>query len=133
MKTHLLPFFLLLLECTNFQAEELSPIKILSRIEKAAQWQMENPCRYGEVEWHVAPFYTSMTDLYEVTGNEAYLEYVKTLGDKNDWEIGKRPYHADDHAVGLSYIKLFQHYGDTLMIAAVKKEFDRILTHLPAK
>ncbi len=117
----------------GLQAKELSPKKIEKRIEKAAQWQMANPCRYGELEWHVAPFYTALTDLFEVTNDETYLEYVKVIGETNDWKIRTRPYHADDHAVGLAYIKLAQHYGDTSMLSAVKKELDWILANPPKK
>lgn len=124
---------LVLLLSANATAGELKPKNIEKRMLIAAQWQMENPCPYGELEWHVAPFYTAMTDLYEVTGDDSYLEYVKAIGDKNNWKIRTRPYHADDHAVGLAFIKLAQHYEDTAMLSAVKKELDWILTHLPEK
>lgn len=117
----------------GLQAGDITTKKIQSSIEKAAQWQTDNPCRYGDLEWHVAPFYTAMTDLYEVTGKEKYLEYVKAIGEKNNWKINTRPYHADDHAVGLAYLKLAEHYGDTAMMSAVKNEFDWILTNLPKK
>lgn len=121
--------FFILSMCFGTNAKELSLKKIENRMKDAAQWQMDNPCRYGDLEWHVAPFYTAMTDLYEVTGDTSYLGYVKAIGEKNDWKIHTRPYHADDHAVGLAYVKLAQHYADTLMMSAVKKEFDWIITN----
>lgn len=107
------------------------PEEIANRMEKAADWQIDHPVKYGDLEWHCAPFYTGLTDLYEVTGNRKYLEYVKSIGDKNDWKIRDRKYHADDHAVGLAYIKLYQHYNDPKMIAAIQKELDWILANPP--
>lgn len=128
-------FSFLLLMClfVTLQGKGVKQDDVIDRIRLAAQWQMDHPTDYGDLEWHVAPFYTALTDLYEVTGDVSYLEYLKAIGEKNKWAIHTRPYHADDHAVGLAYIKLAKHYDDTAMYAAVKKEFDWILTHLPEK
>ena len=84
------------------------PDEIVKRMEMAATWQFDNPTPYGALEWYCAPFYMGLIDLYEVTGKKRYIEYVKNIGQKNDWKIRTRPYHADDHAVGLSYIKMYQ-------------------------
>jgi unsaturated rhamnogalacturonyl hydrolase len=102
----------MLLVSSVLKSEVFNADEIVKRMEKAAAWQFDNPVRYGDLEWHGAPFYMGLTDLYEITGKETYLEYVKNIGIANSWNIGHRPYHADDHAVGLSYIKLFQKYKD---------------------
>lgn len=115
----------------NVFADVFEPTEIISRMEKAAEWQMNNPSPYGALEWHCAPFYAGLTDLYELTGNKKYLEYVKSVGTENDWKIRDRRYHADDHAVGLSYIKLYQHYNNPEMITILKNEFDWILANPP--
>lgn len=106
---------------------------ILTRMEKAAEWQISNPSPFGPLEWHCAPFYMGLTDLYEVSGNDKYLVEVQDIGTENAWNIGDRKYHADDHAVGLSYLKLSEHYKDPSMIAKVRAEFDWILANPPEK
>lgn len=114
-------------------AGDICTDEIIDNMKRAAQWQMDHPSPYADLEWHVAPFYTSLTDLFEVTGDSAYLMYLRGIAERNDWRIRTRPYHADDHAVGLAYIKLAEFYKDTSMYSAVKKEFNWILTHLPEK
>ncbi len=115
------------------QAGVFDTTEIVNRLEKAAKWQFENPSPHGALEWHCAPFYMGLSDLYEITGNKKYIRYVKSVGVDNGWSIRDRRYHADDHAVGLSYIKLYQNYNDPVMIAALIKEFDWILAHPPRK
>ncbi len=128
LKMNVLAF---LLFCFQVQASVFTPEEIVVRMEKAAEWQIENPAIFGALEWHCAPFYTGLTDLSEITGNPKYYDYVKSIGSKNEWKIRDRRYHADDHAVGLSYLKLYEHYKDPAMISAVRKEFDWILANPP--
>ncbi len=117
--------------CFGATANDFVPDRIIERLELAAEWQINNPAPFGELEWHCAPFYTALTDLYEITGNRKYLEYIIAVGERNQWKIRDRKYHADDHAVGLSYIKLYQQYEKPEMIAHLKKEFDWILDNPP--
>jgi rhamnogalacturonyl hydrolase YesR len=115
----------------NVQAGVFDTTEIVNRLEKAADWQLNNPSEHGELEWHCAPFYMGLTDLFELTGDEKYIEQVKSVGQKNNWRIRDRRYHADDHAVGLSYIKLYQNFNNSAMIAPLIKEFDLILANPP--
>lgn len=109
------------------------PQEIVSRMEKAAQWQLDNPARFDVLEWYWAPFYMGLSDLTETTGDRKWVDEVKKTGEAHDWKFGRRPYHADDHAVGLSYIKLYQLDQNPEMIAGIIKEFDWILANPPAK
>jgi rhamnogalacturonyl hydrolase YesR len=117
--------------CFHIQANDFAQAEIASRMEKAAEWQIENPSPFGALEWHCAPFYVGLTDLAEITGKSKYYDYVKSVGQKHDWKIKDRHYHADDHAVGLSYIKLYEYYKDPAMLLNLKKEFDWILVNPP--
>jgi rhamnogalacturonyl hydrolase YesR len=114
-------------------ANEFEPSEIVRRMELAARWQIENPTEFYPLEWHCAPFYMGLTDLAETTGDRKWADVVKAMGTKHAWKFGRRPYHADDHAVGLSYIKLYQLDKDPAMIAGIRKEFDWILANPPAK
>ena len=131
MKRSVLLLNALILFCYLAAATDFSRDKIIERLEKAAEWQISNPTPFGELEWHCAPFYAGLTDLYEITGNKTYLDYIKAIGERNQWKIRDRKYHADDHAVGLSYIKLYQEYEKPEMIETLKTEFDWILANPP--
>ena len=123
----------LFVSATTAQADVFSQNEIINRMKKAADWQIANPAPYHPLEWHGAPFYMGLSDLSEVTGDPSYFDTVKAMGDAHDWKIRDRPYHADDHAVGLSYLKLYEIHKDPEMIASVKKEFDWILANPPEK
>ncbi|MGQ1783619.1 MULTISPECIES: glycoside hydrolase family 88/105 protein [unclassified Saccharicrinis] len=123
----------MLLGFSSLYAGVFDTTEIENRMIKAADWQLENPTRFGVLEWHCAPFYMGLSDLYEITGDEKYLDAVKNTGAKHHWNIGNRRYHADDHAVGLSYVKMYQNFNDKNMISQIQKEFDWILANPPEK
>lgn len=113
------------------QIDIFDPNVIIKRMELAADWQIYNPAPYEDLEWHGAPFYMGLTDLYEVSKKTKYLEYLRLLGEKHKWKIRTRKYHADDHAIGLAYIKLYEHFKQPIMIKALSKEFEWILANPP--
>ncbi|WP_200979921.1 glycoside hydrolase family 105 protein [Echinicola sp. 20G] len=127
--------FILWLLWLNTHSKEnvFQPEVIIDRLEKAATWQSHNPAPFGELEWHWAPYYMGLTDLYEITEDENYLQTILDVGIQNNWKIGPRKYHADDHAVGLSYIKIYQLTKNPQTISKLKGEFDWILANPPEK
>lgn len=110
-------------------ADVYAPKEILARMEKAATWQLANPFRYNRLEWCCAPFYMGLSDLSEVSGDRHYIDAAKDIGAKEDWSLWRLPYHADDHAVGQVYLKLYQRDRDPAMIAKVQERFDWVLAN----
>jgi rhamnogalacturonyl hydrolase YesR len=51
------------------------------------------------------------------------------MGEKNQWKLGPRKYHADDHAVGQTYVELHLQDRAPEMIAPMRAQFDDILAH----
>jgi rhamnogalacturonyl hydrolase YesR len=51
------------------------------------------------------------------------------MGEANQWRLGERRYHADDHAVGQTYADLYAVSKDPRRIAAMRASFDFILSH----
>jgi len=122
--------FLCLVFCSGFaRANDFAPEKIILRMKAAADWQLGHPFGYDPLLWHCAPFYMGLIDLTEVSGDPAYANAVKEIGKKHEWTLAKRIYHADDQAVGQSYLKLYQREHDPKMIEQLKKRFDFILAH----
>jgi len=112
-------------------AGEFRQERILERMEAAAGWQLANPFGYGELQWHCAPFYMGLSDLSEVSGDRKYIDAAKAVGERHGWALGRRKYHADDHAVGQVYLKLHALDRDPAMVAALRERFDWILEHPP--
>lgn len=56
-----------------------------------------------------------------------YVQAVRNMSAVNEWRLGPRFYHADDHAMGSVYMDLYQRYQQPSMIADVQKVFDWVL------
>ncbi|VGO12537.1 Unsaturated rhamnogalacturonyl hydrolase YteR [Pontiella desulfatans] len=124
-------FAALLITSCSAVSDIFEPREIVLRMEKAAQWQLDHPAKFDVLEWHWAPFYMGLSDLTETTGDRKWIDEVKKMGETHGWKFGRRPYHADDHAIGLAYIKLYQLDKKPEVIAGIQKEFDWILANPP--
>ncbi|NQV33809.1 MAG: DUF4861 family protein, partial [Phycisphaeraceae bacterium] len=67
----------------------------------------------------------------QMAESDRYLDACIGFGLKNDWQLGKRPYHADDHAVAQMYLSLYETTRDPAMIAPLIERFDWILANQP--
>jgi unsaturated rhamnogalacturonyl hydrolase len=102
---------------------------VLAVMERAADWQLANPSRWGPLHWHNAAFYTGVMALAEVSPSPRFHDAMRQLGEKHGWQLAERIYHADDHAVGQTWAELYFRHGDARMIAPMRARFDHILAH----
>ena len=65
--------------------------------------------------------------LYHATNDAKYLDAMIAMGEANEWKLGPRLRHADDHAVGQTYIELYLIMKDPKVIASIKETFDTIM------
>lgn len=107
--------------------DALEPGSILEHMKRAADWQLDQPYTVDVLEWDNAPFFAGLSDLSEVSGEQRYLDSFKAIAEELSWALAERRYHADDHAIGLTYLKLYQRDGDANIIKNVLKTFDAIL------
>ncbi len=85
-----------------------TPEAVLSKIVAVATWQEAHPSRWPELDWTRAPYYLGLLAASRVTGDEKWADAVRTIGRKQAWQLGKRPFMADDHAVGQAWLALYQ-------------------------
>jgi hypothetical protein len=76
-------------------------------MERAADWQLANPPKWKPTEWHNAAFYAGVMALVPLSESDRFHDAMVKMGEGNEWKLGPRPYHADDHAVGQTYVDLF--------------------------
>ncbi len=74
-------------------------------------WQIK---RLGspEPDWVQSVFMMGAVSAYEATGDTAYLNAAARWSDANDWRLGPRELHADDHASGQVYLDLARLTGE---------------------
>lgn len=100
---------------------------VLALMERVADWQLAHPARHRPTDWTQGAFDTGVMALDGISSNPRYREAMVCMGEKNEWKLGPRNYHADDHVVGQTYAKLYLGYHDDKMIAPLRAAFAGIL------
>src|SRR5690349_12917972 len=132
--------FLSIVTSTAFAADPARK-DVLKLAAKAADWQLARldaaHITHSQEEtrdpksWEQGAFWVGMTHLADVSGEKRFREAILTMGRGNQWQLGKRTYHADDHVIGQSYLWAATHGAGPEAIAPLKVTFDAILAKPP--
>lgn len=133
----LLASAILFLSGNMAHADAIKPEEVKKVMKRVADWQIAhfNACYSGreqphhQLDWTNAAFYMGMVKWAAMSNDESYYQWLKQLGENNDWNLYERKYHADDHTVGQMYVELYRKYGDKKMIEPAKKQFEFIMYH----
>lgn len=123
---------------------QLDQEKIIAIANQVADWQLSrydirsNQMRPEERAsaipqgWIYATFNIGLLTWGETLNHQGYIQAVRNISAVNDWLLGPRFYHADDHAMGQVYLDLYQRYGNKHMIENLQQTFDWVLAN-PSK
>ena len=100
-------------------------------MEAVADWQLANPSTHRTTDWTHGALFAGLSAWAQMAESDRYLDACIGFGLKNDWQLGRRPYHADDHAVAQMYLSLYETTRDPAMIAPLIERFDWILANQP--
>ncbi|MBI5382319.1 MAG: glycoside hydrolase family 88 protein [Opitutae bacterium] len=98
-------------------------------MERVADWQIANPSKWSPAGWHQSAYYAGVMALAELSRSSRFEEAMLKMGRANNWQLEKRPYHADDHCVGQTYVALYRRHRDPQMLVPLRERFDWILAH----
>lgn len=110
----------------------------------ATQWQlahMDNfdyiPIRFRRQtadpkEWMQGAFYIGLTEWAETANDKNATDAIIQHGIDNQYQLGHRPKHGDDHAIGQSYLWLYEQTGNKETYQQIKTSFDLILAEAPS-
>jgi unsaturated rhamnogalacturonyl hydrolase len=105
----------------------LSRGAIRNAMRKVADWQLARlPAKPSE-DWTFAALYTGMIAASDTLEDPRYRQVVEQAGETFEWQLGPRQTHADDQAIGQSYLALYRRAPDPRKIAPLQAQFDRIL------
>jgi rhamnogalacturonyl hydrolase YesR len=102
---------------------------VLALMERVADWQIANPAVHPFTDWTQAAGYTGVMALTRISPSPRFEAAAMKVAEQNAWQLGPRPYHADDHAIGQVYAELFFEHRDPKMIAPLRERFDWIRAH----
>lgn len=119
------------------QAQEIKPKEVIEVMEEVADWQIEHyeglysghSKPHHPLDWTNGALYVGMVKWAAMAEDDTYYEWLKEIGEKHDWQLHHRKYHADDHTVGQLYVELYRKYNDPDMIEPTKEQFNYIMYH----
>lgn len=111
---------------------------VVTLMDATSQWQIQNLPHVmvlpkGTIEpltthnWVRATFLSGMMAYYDVTQNEEIFDYVNSLCKDVNYELGDRPRHADEFAIGRVYTDLYIKSRDKQIIENMLTRIDEII------
>jgi rhamnogalacturonyl hydrolase YesR len=107
----------------------LAPAAVLATMERVADWQLAHPSAHRPDEWTQGVGDAGFMALSNLPGMRKYRDAMVAMGEKNEWKLGPRAYHADDHIVGQTYAELYLQLREPAMLAPLRERFDDILAN----
>jgi rhamnogalacturonyl hydrolase YesR len=113
---------------------------VLEIATRVADWQLDKlgtahgVTKYAEEtvdprSWQQGAFWVGMTHFADVSGEKRFADAITAMGRSNEWTLGSRPYHADDHVIGQSYLWAARHGAGKEVVAPLRATFDSILAN----
>jgi unsaturated rhamnogalacturonyl hydrolase len=96
-------------------------------LKKVADWQLQRVQANYEQDWTMAALYTGFMAVPAAVNGTTYQDAMQSMGNQFHWQLGKRPDHADDHAVGQTYLELYEKKHDPAMLAPTQAAMDALL------
>jgi rhamnogalacturonyl hydrolase YesR len=90
-------------------------------MEKVGDWQLHRVEAGFNQDWTLAALYTGFMTVPDAAGGKQYREAMERMGQKFNWQPGPRIEHADDQAVGRTYLDLYQRHPDPAMLAPIRE------------
>ena len=103
--------------------------RVLAVMERVADWQLAHPSAHPTDDWTQAAGDAGFMALAGVSPSPRFLDAMVRMAEGNHWKLGPRPYHADDHCVGQTYVALFLRQRDPARLAPMVAQFDALLAH----
>ena len=116
------------------------PADILAQTRRVADWQIAHrdkldtvfaarPTARNPRDWQQATFWMAMTEL--ASRDARYRPLLLALGREQQWQLGDRPFHADDQLIGQTWLWASRNGAGPAAIAPMRAYFDRILAAPP--
>lgn len=112
-------------------ARDLSPAlrrRAVTRvIDKVGDWQLNRAESSFDQDWTFATLYAGFMAVPDAAGGARYRDAMLRMGKKFNWQSGPRLGHADDEAIGQTYLDLYLSLHDTAMLIPIRANMDRVM------
>ena len=106
---------------------ELTKKNVSHAMRKVSDWQLARVEQGFDQDWTFAALYAGFMSVPDKANGKAYRAAMMRMGEKFRWELGPRPMHADDQAIGQTYLELYSEHHRPAMIAPTRSRMDAML------
>jgi len=96
-------------------------------VRKVADWELIRAEPNFDQDWTFAALYAGFMAVPDAAGGKKYRDAMERMGKKFNWQSGPRLAHADDHAIGQTYLDLYRRTHDPAMIAPIRARMDAVI------
>ncbi|MCW8925425.1 MAG: glycoside hydrolase family 88 protein, partial [Xanthomonadales bacterium] len=82
--------------------------------------------------WVHGALYVGVMNWAALPGNEGYYAPFRQIAEEEEWKLGDRLFHGDDHIVGQMYLTFYGKEKDPGMIDHTIRQFNQILVANPS-
>ena len=105
----------------------LKPAAIRAAMRKVADWQSARVADTPSQGWTYATLYAGLLSASETLQEPRYRDLVLHVAEHYQWTLGPRKTHADDQAIGQSYLWLYRQSPEPGRVGPLKAQFDSIM------
>ncbi len=106
---------------------KLTHSAVKTAMRKVADWQLARVSTEVSQDWTFATLYLGLLEASNTLHDPRYMNYVKGVGEHYHWTLGPRKTHADDQAIGQSYLWLYSRAPNPQYIGPLRQQFDEIM------
>lgn len=106
---------------------DIRPSAVKAAMRKVADWQLARVNHSFSQDWTFATLYLGMLAASDTLHAKDYRNYVKAAAEHYNWKLGPRKAHADDQAIGQSYLWLYSEHANPAYIAPLRQHFDEVM------
>lgn len=103
------------------------PKEIEAAIRKVGDWELERARPYFSQDWTFAALYAGYMAAAKTLPEPRYEDAMMQVGNKFEWKLGPRLTHADDQAIGQTYLDLYRDYHEARMMEPTRSQFDALM------
>lgn len=100
---------------------------VKAAMRRVADWQLARVRHSYSQDWTFATLYVGMLAASDTLHDNRYREFVSGVAEHYKWTLGPRKTHADDQAIGQSYLWLYGSSHDPASIAPLRQQFDEAM------
>jgi unsaturated rhamnogalacturonyl hydrolase len=105
----------------------LKPAAIQAAMRKVADWQNARIIDQPDQTWTFATLYVGLLAASDTLKVPTYRDTVRKVAEHYDWTLGPRKIHADDQAIGQSYLWLNREQPNPHDLEATQNQFNDLM------